>query len=423
MSLTKRTVRISQSPVSAEAHTCTLKRAPQGIRLQVVTLLLVGVCFAQTGRRLKQAQALLGKGSFEQAREIYRSLVPELRASQDQGNLARALNALSSIGSSLGDYGGAIQSGGEAAEIYRKLGDKTGEARAQNNVALAHLYLGNYGEALEYHRRSLDLHRQQGNTESEIVLLNNVGNVFYFQGRYLDALNSYQSALDRLNQTASEKWNARRRQMTMVNLATLFQRLGQDDRALDLYLQLRKASLALTPSEEGRLLGNLGALYRRLGDPFKALEMYRAAEKLYAREKLFDGESGVLTNIGIAQALELKDLRAAIRTFDAALELAGRSSKQRDLMVGHLYRGEARYRIGQFVFAFQGRKGILAAARKDIQQQGIAGLFRLAGARLEFAPAMIARNRIQPRGELGGSSERMEVAKRLEEHFLGQIGG
>ncbi|MBI3697368.1 MAG: tetratricopeptide repeat protein [Acidobacteria bacterium] len=63
----------------------------------------------------------------------------------------------------------------------------------------------------------------------------------------------------------------------MTNLATLYQRLGRDERALELYLQLRKSPLALTASEEARLLGNLGALYRRLGDPIKALALTGAA--------------------------------------------------------------------------------------------------------------------------------------------------
>ena len=69
--------------------------------------------------------------------------------------------------------------------------------------------------------------------------------------------------------------------MTMTNLAVLHQRLGADERALDLYAQL-EANEAMQPGEEGQLLINQGALLRRLGDPIKAMDRYRQAQALFA---------------------------------------------------------------------------------------------------------------------------------------------
>ena len=70
--------------------------------------------------------------------------------------------------------------------------------------------------------------------------------------------------------------------MTISNLAVLQQRLGADQRALDLYAQLRTGE-TMQPSEEAQLLINQGWLFRRLGDPTKAMETYRQAQALFAR--------------------------------------------------------------------------------------------------------------------------------------------
>lgn len=88
-------------------------------------------------------------------------------------------------------------------------------------------------------------------------------------------------------------------------------------------------------------------LRRRLGDPLKALDAYHAAQALYRRAAHRDGEISVLNNIGIVQAMDLRDFPAAIATFSNALRLAS-ESRDRPLMIhARLYRGEALYRSGR----------------------------------------------------------------------------
>ena len=371
-------------------------------------------CVAADGR-LEEARRLQQKGSLPEAQALYRAVVPELRKNGDTANLASALNALSAIGWSLGDYEAAIADGREAAESYRRLGDVSGEARARNNVGLAYLYRGDYEPALRYFGESLELHRSRGEVESEIVRLNNIGNAYYFQGRYLDAFRHYQAALDRVNQTAAETWNARRRQMTIANLATLYQKLGREDRALELYLKLRRDAVQLRPSEEARLLGNLGALYRRLGDPIKALETYRQAQNLFERERLFDGEIGVMKNIGIAHALDLENYPEALRAFDAAVGLAERAGNQREAIVARLYRGEVLYRSGRVEKArgewetareratklgmvdeeWRALDGLGRVAERLGQRDQAAGYFRQAVTRIESVRSRLERTELK----------------------------
>jgi hypothetical protein len=102
---------------------------------------------------------------------------------------------------------------------------------------------------------------------------------------------------------------------------------------------------ALPPRERAQFLLNQGSLYRRLGDPVKALELYRSAQALYAIEHYSDGEIGALRNIGIARAIDLNDLNGALDAFSRALQLAQRSSNRRGIVQASLYRGEALRRL------------------------------------------------------------------------------
>src|SRR5262249_48120047 len=138
----------------------------------------------------------------------------------------------------------------------------------------------------------------------------------------------------------------RLRRMSLANLAVLQWRLGADQRALDLYAQLR-TDPAMSPSEEAQLLVNQGALLRRLGDPVKALELYGQAQALLARAGHRDGEVSAWRNIGIARALDLGDQAGALDAFQAALTLARTSSNQRGEVQSLLYRGETLRRMGR----------------------------------------------------------------------------
>jgi CHAT domain-containing protein len=312
--------------------------------------------------RLAEARALQQKGSLREAQKLYESLLPVLEKGKDLAALGSVHNALSQIAAAQGEYDRAAASGRDAAEAYRKLGDRNGQTRAVNNIGVAELYRGDYPLALEHFEEALALSRATADREGEVEELNNIGSVFFLQARYLDALHSYRSALDRVDQAAGAPWHARRRRLTINNLAALFQRLGGYEQALDLHRQLQKSPQALGPSEQARLLTNLGVLYRRLEDPFKALETYQAAKQLFAREKHLDGEISVLKNIGIVQALDLDDLSAALDAFTGALALAEQSGNRREAMQVHLYRGEALLRLGEVEAPTRDLEAALASA-------------------------------------------------------------
>ena len=317
------------------------------MRLTGAFVLLAGWTLA-AGTHLDDGIELQRAGRLQEADRELRTAINELRASGNQAGLVKALSMESWISVSLGNYQDGIKQATEAVQLRRASHDAIHLADDLNTLALANQNLGMYDAALGYFQQALSADRDARDAEGEITRLNNVGNVYYFQGRYFDALQSYEQAKSKVDATASQSWNPRRRQLTLANLATIYQRLGKEEMALDLYKALSASPQAMPARERAQLLANQGALYRRLGDPVKALELYKSAQELYAFEHYSDGEIGALRNIGIARAIDLGDLQGALGAFDEALKLAQRSGNRRGIIQATLYRGEALRRLHRF---------------------------------------------------------------------------
>ena len=326
-------------------------------------LAAVASCFAQTETRnllnekIQQADRLQAKGALQEARKLYESILKSLPAGELTPQLGHVLNALSGVASAEGNYEPAIEFAQQAADVFHKLGDPGQEANSLNYRGIAEVQRGLYPKAQLTLSQALQLSRSAGDLESEVRILNNLGTAHYLPGQYLEALRAYGDAGQIVNRSASEKWSDYWRQITQINEATLYQRLGRYQNALQIYQQVETTSKALTASDRAHLLTNLGVLYRRLGDPWKALASYRSALALYSRQHDSDGEISVLKNIGIVYALDQHDLGKAEQFFNRALARAAGTHNQREEMQGHLYLGET-----------QSRKGAAQAGLVEFQQ-------------------------------------------------------
>jgi len=341
---------------------------------------MMAVTSAFAATPLDDAVRLQREGRNRDAQRALRAMLPELRASGDRASLARALASATDASIALGDYESAIQDAQEAFDVHQQLGQRSDAAWDLNAVGLANLYLGRYDRAIASYERALALDRAGGNGDGEITRLNNIGNVHSMRGRYGDALRLYQEALAAVDTRTSERERARLRKMTVSNLAVLHQRLGADERALDLYGRLRTGE-TMQPSEEAQLLINQGALLRRLGDPIKAMQTYREAQALFARAQHRDGEIGAWRNIGTAYALDLNDNQRALDAFGAALTLAQASSNQRGEIQARLNRGETLRRMGRLADATSELQASLTGATRvglvEEQWKALYGLGRI----------------------------------------------
>ncbi len=296
--------------------------------------------------RLRMADRLVEQGELQQAQVIYNSVVQALNDGQPSGPLGHALNGLSNVASTRGNYQEAVEFARRAEATYEKLGDTQGRAYALNSAGIAEGELGQYSKAQETFRKALGFSQSKDDRLTTVRTLNNLGNVYYFPGQYLEALRSYEAAAAILEKNRGEKWSEYWRDITQINEATLYQRLGRYETALETYKRVEAASQRLDASDRAHVLTNLGALYRRLGDPWKALESYRAASNLYEQQHDAEGELSVLKNIGIVYALDLADLKRAERVFRQSLSRALATKNHREEMQAQLYLGETLLRNG-----------------------------------------------------------------------------
>ena len=351
--------------------------------MRIASLLLaIAVSSAAIPIHLEEALNLRRQGKLQQAGALLKTTAAELRDSGDNQNLAKAVGVASEVALSVGDFQAAIAYSTEEASLRRQLDDQPGLAEAHNTLGLAHLYLSEYPLALVSYQNALDIDRKTGDREGQNIRLNNIGNIYYFEGRYLDALNVYNQAFAIVEKAVTSTWGPQRKQVTITNLAALYQRLGKEQNALALYQQVGKNSQTLSAKEQGQLLLNQGALYRRMGDPIKAIALYKTAQALFATEHHPDGEIGAQRNIGIAQAVDLNDLPAALNSFSSAIQLARQVSNNRALAQASLYRAEVLRRLHRLTQAEADAHVAIdrakAAGLKEEQWKGLFTLGRIA---------------------------------------------
>lgn len=332
--------------------------------------------------QLDKAKSLRSAGSSDEARKIYESLLPTLRSQAPNAEFVEALNNLSDIATMDGQYDRAVALSRESANACQQMHDKHCEARARDDAGLALSNAGNYAEAGAELELALKLNNEGGTPETAVLILNNLGIVYYYQAKYSEALRTYDSAMKYVEKSPGKEWSATWRQLTLLNEATLYQRLGNDRRAIEIYKSVLADPKGLSARDMGHIYANLGVLYRHLGDANNALDSYRQADRFYQNEKDVDGELGVLKNTGIVLALDLGRLQDALKTFDRVHALAEQTKTQREAMQALLYRGETLYRMDKLADAEKGFTSALEAANQlgtvEEQWKAIYGLGKIA---------------------------------------------
>ncbi|MGE5322253.1 MAG: tetratricopeptide repeat protein, partial [Actinomycetota bacterium] len=185
--------------------------------------------------RLEKAAALKYDGKDAEAGEIYESLLPQLRAAGPSPQLTEVLGNLADIADTAGQYDRAVELAHESVDVCQKLGDIKCAGKSHNDAGLAYLNAGEYSEAGSELETALTLSTQAGDAETSVIVLNNLGNVDYYVAKYSEALRTYESAAALVEKSPGEIWAPAWRKITRLNLATLYQRLGNDQRAIGIY--------------------------------------------------------------------------------------------------------------------------------------------------------------------------------------------
>jgi CHAT domain-containing protein len=351
--------------------------------LRLIPLIVAAlVPLAIGASQIDRALDLQREGKLQESHDLLKSAAAEARASGDRPSLAKALGVAADISISLGDYARAVREATELIDVRKSLHDTRRLGDDYITLGLAEEQLADYAASIAAYQKALEVDHANGDAEGEIIALNDIGNVHYFLGSYGEALRIYQAAMDSLRAHPGETWSAARRELTIANLATLYQRLGEEPAALDLYRQLQASPSAMRPSEHARLILNQGVLFRRMGDPVKALKFYRTAQELFATDHHLDGEISALRNTGIALAVDWHDQPGALSAFTRALELSKESHNLRGEVQACLYRGEVLRRLGRGTEAAADLQSALAGARaanlREEEWKALYGLGRVA---------------------------------------------
>lgn len=299
---------------------------------------------------------------------------------------ARVRIAMAGVENSLAQYDAARQHAQEALQMLPPTAAKE-RSQAMNHTGNAYLYQSRYPEALENYEESLRVARGGQLYEYAALRLNNIGSVHYFAGNYAAAFGAYEEARRLVQEHDGEPWAHKTRTTTLVNQATILQRLNRLREALQVYqevrLQIQKdPASSAGPVADAQLLANSGALYRRLGDPYKALKAEEEALSLFERAQYRDGVLGTLSSIAITTFQDLEDRPRARQLFQRILEETRRSQSPREEAVARLNLAEIDLVEHKMVAAQAGFSLCLESARKlnlaEEEWRALFGLARLA---------------------------------------------
>lgn len=341
---------------------------------------------------LAGAEARAARGDLAGAADDYRRLLADGR-----GPRALVLYRLADLERRTGDHAAAATHAVEAADLLRTAGDPANASEALNVAGMAETNLGRFDAAIVRFERAMALSREAGDWARHAEQVGNLGTVYFPLGRYDEAAAAFARARALADAHIAEAWAPNRRAIALANEAALLQRLGRYAEALARYRAMVGIGSPLTPTQQAQVLVNQGALFRRLGDPYKALDAYEAARADFAAARDAAGEASVLTNRGIALALDLARPGDAALSFSDALAVATTAGLRREALLAQLYRGEALLRDGRPAEAgpdFVAARALAAALEtREEEWKALFGLGRVAAAGGDVAGARAAFDR------------------------------
>ncbi|MCG8366295.1 MAG: tetratricopeptide repeat protein [Pseudanabaenales cyanobacterium] len=243
---------------------------------------------------------------------------PLLSATEVKKLQAKALLAQGIQQYRISQFREALQSWQSALDIYREIGDRTGEGAALGNLGIAYGNLGQYQRAIALFEQFLAISRDPGDRTREGVALGNLGNVYNSLGQYQRAIALFEQSLA----ISRDLGDRAREGVALGNLGNVYNSLGQYQRAIALFEQQLAITREIGDRQgEAALFSNLGAAFEAIGSFDKALEFYSEALSIQRGIGDIYGEASTLNNLAaiydalgdIEQALEYYNQALAIR--------------------------------------------------------------------------------------------------------------
>ncbi len=244
---------------------------------------------AARGERRTEAHARCVRGGFWTSRWFLDAAIEDGVAARDlslaEGDLARyaeSLNLLAMVASNRGAKTEAIALYAEAVEVWRGLGDRSGETVGLGNMALALASVDRTAEAVEaVELADRTIRELGGGADPDIlyqsaVVLRDAGRPEEALSRLLETRKAYRRLKQRVREGA-----------TLLRMAETHLALGQPDRAVD----CAEDSLGLMAEAgdewiQGKALVALGQAFSRLGQPGRAGACLTEALEIFVRRDM-----------------------------------------------------------------------------------------------------------------------------------------
>jgi DNA-binding SARP family transcriptional activator len=246
--------------------------------------------------------------ALARARDLYRDL-------GDRSGEANALYSLGVAQQQLADgFPLALELTGQALGLYRGLGDRLGEANALSSIGIVRRQAGDYAEASAPLEQALDIFRAIGNPAGEANALRGLAAVRQLTGDYPDAARLLEQALEICRGVGDRNGEA----YALFGLGSVWQLTGDYPGAIGALEQALRIH---------RQIGSLrGEAYdcQQLGDTLRAAGDLPAATRLLELSLTMCRQ--VSDRIGEAYSLlSLGQVRRAARDLPAAMRLLARA--------------------------------------------------------------------------------------------------
>jgi CHAT domain-containing protein len=290
--------------------------------------------FTQADQLYQQGTLEALKGAiakWEEALNLYREI-------GDRSGETRTLNHIGKVYSDWGEKQKALDYYNQSLSLSREIGDRQQEALTLHNMGNDYSVLGEKPKALDYYNHSLALSQEIGNRQQEAYNFLSIGMIYAELGEKPKALDYYHYSLSLSQEIGDRRWQA----LTMIALGNLYSGLGEQQKALDYYSQSLPLSRAIKDRiPEAFALICAGRVYSELGEKQTALNYYNQSLKLFRAMGNREQEARNLNYIGIVYS-DLGEQQKALEYFSQSLPISqavGDRSGQAVILIsiGHVY--------------------------------------------------------------------------------------
>jgi tetratricopeptide (TPR) repeat protein len=224
-------------------------------------------------------------------------ILAENQAGLQEPSRARVYTSLGNVYIRLGRYAKAISFYEQALEIYREVGDASGQGKIMGSMGDVAFRMDDYDKAISCYERSLEVYRQIGDIPGQGKVLGSMGIACADRGEETRAIRFYEKQLEISRLTGDLQGESN----VLGNMGLAYIELGEFRRAVGFYeKQLELTRRTADAQAEGNALGNMGIAYTSLGEYARAIDFYKKQVAIHKQIGYVLGEGNALGNMGMA---------------------------------------------------------------------------------------------------------------------------